>query len=141
MMRVALALLLLAQQSPFETQQAVPKVTRTDFDMREVVKPASLSPAETEGKRLWVQRCAICHDPLGQPAYPSSFGPWVDQETVKARGEDRIRQQIVTGSRRMPGWRYTLEPAQIEDIVAYVKTVTPSQKPAGAGNQSPRAIE
>jgi len=128
------------QQSPFETQQETPKVTRTEFDMREVAKPTALSAAEAEGKRLWVQRCAICHDPLGQPAYPRSLGPWIDQKTVEARGDERVRTYINTGSNRMPAWRYTLEANQIDMIIAYLKTVPPSQKPTGTSS-SPKDIE
>jgi mono/diheme cytochrome c family protein len=130
-------MLLILQAPQFQTQESAPQVTRTDYDLREAVKPASLSESEIEGRRLWVQRCALCHDPLGQPTYPRSLGPWVDRETIKARGEDRIRQQINVGSRRMPGWRYTLEPAQVDQLMAYLKVVTPDQKPkpTGSGTQ------
>jgi hypothetical protein len=33
----------------------------------------------------------------------------------------------------MPGWRYTLEPRQIDSIIAFLKTVTPDQKPKPGG--------
>jgi mono/diheme cytochrome c family protein len=110
-----------------------PKMVVTDYDMRKAATPPPLSEVELKGKKLFVQRCALCHDLRGQPA-TTTVGPWVDAETVKARGEDAVRTKIADGSSRMPAWRYTLEPPQIEAVIAYLKKVTPDQryKPAGA---------
>jgi mono/diheme cytochrome c family protein len=63
-------------------------------------------------------------------------GPWIDRETVNARGEEAIRQRIMVGSRRMPGWQHTLEPRQIDAVIAYLKTVTPDMKPKPGGTVS-----
>jgi len=113
-----------------------PKTVVTNYDMRQAVTPPPLSPVQMAGKKLFVQRCALCHDLLGQPA-TTTVGPWIDVEIVKARGEDAVRQKIVNGSRRMPGWRYTFEPQQIESVIAYLKTVTPDQKPKPGGAVGP----
>ena len=113
-------------------QPAQPHVVVTDYDMRKAAAPSPLTPAEFEGKKIFVQRCALCHDLLGQPAV-STLGPWIDASTVKARGESAVRQTIANGSRRMPGWRYTLAPEQVDQLMAYLNTVTPDQKPAPPG--------
>jgi mono/diheme cytochrome c family protein len=73
----------------------------------------------------------LCHDLLGQPA-TTTVGPWLDVETVK-RSEEAVRQKVMNGSRRMPGWKHTLAAPQIDSIVAYLKTVTPDQKPKPGG--------
>ena len=101
--------------------------------------PPPLSDVELTGKKLFVQRCALCHDLLGQPA-TTTVGPWIDGEVVKARGEDAVRQKILNGSPRMPGWRYTLKPQQIDSVIAYLKTVTPDQrpKPGRSGDRADR---
>ena len=112
--------------------QPSPKTVVTNYDMRKAAMPPSISPVELAGKKLFVQRCALCHDLLGQPA-TTTVAPWVDIETVKGRGEDAVRQKIVNGSRRMPGFRYTFESPQIESIIAYLKTVTPDMKPKPGG--------
>jgi cytochrome c5 len=117
-----------AQQS---AAPPTPKVVVTDYDMNKAATPPPLSPVELTGKKLFVQRCALCHDVLGQPA-TTTVGPWVDVETVK-RSEEAVRLQITNGSRRMPGWKYTLAPEQIDAIVTYLKTVTPDQKPKPGG--------
>jgi mono/diheme cytochrome c family protein len=109
-----------------------PEIVVTDYDMRKAVAPSALSAVELSGKKLFVQRCALCHDLLGQPA-TTTVGPWIDRELVTARGEEAVRNQIMLGSRRMPGWRHTLKPGQIDAVIAYLKTVTPDQKPKPGG--------
>ena len=120
-----IALGLLAQDPLRETQVSTPEIVRTEYDMAEVVRPPSLPPDALAGWKLFVQRCAICHDPLGQPSYPESFAPLLSRETVRDRGEDRVRTIIELGSSRMPGWRYTLSEEQIGAVIAYLNTVAP----------------
>jgi mono/diheme cytochrome c family protein len=108
-----------------------PKVTTIDYDLAKAAAPAPLSPVELGGKKLFVQRCTLCHDLLGQPA-TTTVAPWIDQETVK-RSEPAVRQKIMNGSRRMPAWKYTFDAQQIDSIVAYLKTVTPDMKPKPGG--------
>jgi mono/diheme cytochrome c family protein len=115
-----------------QNERPSPKVVVTDYDMQRAATPPPLAPDELAGKALFVQRCALCHDLLGQPA-TSTPGPWVDAETVKTRGEAAVRQKINMGSRTMPGWRHTLSGAQVDQVIAYLKTVTPDQRPKPPG--------
>ena len=118
-----------AQNILKKTEVSSPTIVRTEYDMDKVAAPPSLSADEVRGRQLFVQRCAICHDPLGQPSYPNTPGPWVDAATVRSLGEDTIRFQIMMGSARMPGWQYTLDPAEIDQVIAFLKIVTPDQRP------------
>jgi len=118
-----------AQNPLRETQVSTPEIVRTEYDMLEVASPPSLSADEVRGRQLFMQRCALCHDPLGQPSYPNAPGPWVDAETVRSLSEASVRDTIMLGSARMPGWQYTLELAQVDQVIAYLKTVTPDQRP------------
>ncbi len=120
-----IALGLLAQDPFRETQVSSPEIVRTEYDMAEVVRPPSLPADALAGWKLFVQRCAICHDPLGQPSYPESFAPLLTRETVSNLGEARVRAVILVGSSRMPGWQYTLSPEQIGEVIAYMNTVAP----------------
>lgn len=126
---VVLSTTLEAQNPLRETQASTPKIVRTEYDMAKVATAPSLAPDEVRGRQLFVQRCALCHDPLGQPSYPDTPGPWVDAATVRSLGEESVRDQIMMGSARMPGWQYTLEPGQVAQVIAYLKTVTPDQRP------------
>ena len=105
--------LLAATGAASQNPPPAPRVTAIDYDMRKAATPPSLSQVELEGKKLFVQRCALCHDLLGQPA-TTTVGPWLDVETVKSRGEEAVRQKIMNGSRRMPGWKYTFAAPQID---------------------------
>lgn len=107
-----------------QAQQPSVLVERTDYDMRKLVAPSALSETELEGRRLLVQRCAYCHDP------GRSMAPWLDRERLTKAGEQNFREKILKGSRGMPGWQYALEPQQIDQMIAFLKTVTPDQRPA-----------
>ena len=120
-----IALGLTAQDPLRETQVSTPEIVRTEYDMAEVVRPPSLPADALAGWKLFVQRCAICHDPLGQPSYPESFAPLLSRETVQNLSEARVRRVIMVGSARMPGWRYTLSEGQIGEVIAYLNTVAP----------------
>ena len=107
-----------------ETQVSTPEVVRTVYDMPEVVTPPALSEDALAGWKLFVQRCAICHDPLGQPSFPASLGPVLNEASVRELGAETVREIIMVGSVRMPGWQYTLSPEQIGQVIAYLNTVT-----------------
>jgi mono/diheme cytochrome c family protein len=113
-------------------QVPAPKMVITDYDMKKAATPPPLSDVQLTGKKLFIQRCALCHDLLGQPA-TTTVGPWIDGELVKAKGDQAIRERIMSGSRRMPAWRYTLDARQIDSVIAYLKTVTPDMKPKPGG--------
>ena len=83
------------------------------------------------GRTLWLERCALCHDGVGQPSY-RTMGPWIGAETVQTVGETAMRAIINAGTQRMPGYRYTLKPQQMDDLFAFLKTVGPDQKPTAA---------
>lgn len=119
-----IALGLLAQDPFRETQVSSPEIVRTEYDMAEVVRPPSLPADALAGWKLFVQRCALCHDPLGQPSYPASLGPVLGQGSVRELGEETVREIIMVGSVRMPGWQYTLSREQIGQVIAYLNTVT-----------------
>ena len=117
--------------APLHGQQSPPKIVRTEYDMDKVVARPARTDEQILGKKIFTQRCAICHDPLGQPA-GRTIGPWLNAATptVKGRGEEAIKF-ISTGIRGMPGWQYTLEPTQINYVLEYLKTIPPDQKPQG----------
>ena len=118
-----------AQQNG-EAQATVPTVVRTNYDMRAFVAPLSLTETELKGRSLFARRCANCHG--GSARNP---GPLLGQQTVEKQGEAFIREKVRKGSLVMPGFEYSLEPAQIDQIVAFLKTAAPprDQPPASAG--------
>ena len=88
--------------------------------------PAKLTEQETRGENLFRQRCSLCHLPrklkFGSPAV---VGPDLTG-LFKEAGPDKmklLRSSILKGSPNMPGFQYGLEPKEVEDLIAYLKTL------------------
>src|ERR1700748_3292893 len=76
------------------------------------------------GMRLFNQSCRVCHT---KPQFHSPlYGPALAK--VYGGGQDSVMRGIIsTGTPRMPGFKHQFQPAQIDAIVAYLKTVPASQ--------------
>ena len=91
---------------------------------------ASFTDTEREGLRLFSQSCGVCHTVVQQRT--RQYGPVLSRETLGG-DDDLIREYIANGTPRMPGFRYYFDPAQINAIVAYIKTIQPSPPARGGG--------
>lgn len=80
-----------------------------------------LNDKQLLGMRLFNQSCRVCHT-KPQVTSPQQYGPVLSKETLGGQ-EDAMRLFINDGTPRMPGFKYTYEPAQVDAIVAYLKTV------------------
>ena len=78
------------------------------------------TPMELDGRRTFVQRCAVCHLPL-LPRPRAAYGPLLNG-LFQFQTEERVRQVIVEGTPDMPGWQYSLSEEQINNMIAYLKT-------------------
>jgi len=82
---------------------------------------AKLTDNQKEGRRIFQQKCAMCHVPATATA--KTLGPGLSKALVTA-DEDAIRLAITNGmSDTMPGFKYTLTTAQIGNIIDYLKTL------------------
>lgn len=80
----------------------------------------------TRGEAWFYQRCALCHmgrivkDDVYQPMGPRLNG------VLKGASPEReklVRQQVERGSPRMPGFQHTFTPAEMEELIAYMRTL------------------
>lgn len=86
-----------------------------------------LSDTQILGRRLFQQRCAVCHTPVMVISRP--YGPLLDRTRVQGR-EDTVRALIREGATGlMPGFKYGLEGREINAIIAFLKTVEPPSRP------------
>ncbi len=108
-----------------EARATVPAVERTDYDMRTFIAPLPLNETEAKGRILLAQRCTNCHGGTAQRP-----GPLLGKQTVERLGDSAIREKVRKGSAMMPGFEYSLEPAQVDQIVAFLKTFTPARAQA-----------
>ena len=94
-------------------------------------QPASgdqpLDDRQLLGMRLFNQSCRVCHT---KPQMMSPlYGPELSQNSLGGQ-EAVMREVISNGTPRMPGFKYHFEPAQIDAIVAYLKTIPTPAAPA-----------
>jgi mono/diheme cytochrome c family protein len=94
---------------------------------------ASVTDQEAMGRYLFLQRCSLCHlapyskvvDWKEPDAYPIPVGPRVAGllKGASPGTEEAVREFILKGSGDMPGWQYALDPKEIDDLMAYLKTL------------------
>ena len=81
----------------------------------------SLTQTELLGRFRFKQRCALCH--AAQTNLSTvTWGPLLTQRNVTGR-EAVVRERILEGSPRMPAFKYTLDTATIDAIIAYLLKV------------------
>jgi mono/diheme cytochrome c family protein len=121
-----------ADPAPAQELNSTPvTVVMRAYDKTQLLGAPTLSSDARKGRALWLQRCAYCHDGVGQPTY-KTMGSWLGAETVQLLGPDALRAIIGAGTERMPGFRYTLQPQQVTQLIEFLKTVTADQKPTAA---------
>jgi mono/diheme cytochrome c family protein len=98
--------------------QSVPVGPRSD--------PVRLNEQETRGENLFRQRCSLCHLPRKlKSGSPAVIGPDLTGVFREAGPEKMklLRGTILKGGPDMPGFQYGLEPKEVDDLVAYLKTL------------------
>jgi len=81
---------------------------------------ADLNETQLRGRQIFAQSCGICH--LQPSLGVKTYGPPLNKTSV-AGNDEVMRAFIVNGTDRMPAFKYYLKPAEIDAIVAYVRTV------------------
>ncbi len=96
-----------------------------------------LNDTQKLGRRVFEQRCGICHAPA-RPGF-QMYGPALYKDLING-SEDAIKEIIRSGSNKMPGFKLGLQPSEIDAIVEYLKTVPKPPKntePTGGGDMGP----
>jgi cytochrome c2 len=93
-----------------------------------------LNEQQRRGEALFVQNCTLCHMPSNQKKRLGIQGPTLEGVYGEDADTDALRQFIQQGvPGKMPGFRYGLEPKDIDDVVAYLK-VGAHLKPSSGSN-------
>ena len=88
---------------------------------------SDLNEVQRLGRQVFAQSCGICH--LQPSLGVKTYGPLLNK--AAAGGNDEVmRAFIVNGTDRMPAFKYYLKPAEIDAIIAYVRTVPVPAAPA-----------
>jgi cytochrome c len=80
------------------------------------------------GKSLFQQKCAVCHyDTSDQKKIGPGLKGISKRGTFTVNGnkitDDSLKAWIENGDQLMPPFKAVLEPAQVKDVIAYVKTL------------------
>src|ERR1700676_4890707 len=84
--------------------------------------------AGARGKELFQQKCVLCHY---DTTYQKKIGPGLKglnkRGTFTVNGnkitDESLKTWIENGDQLMPPFKDVLEPAEIKDVIAYVKTL------------------
>lgn len=86
-----------------------------------------LTEVQLRGRQVFAQSCGVCH--LQPSLGVKTYGPPLNRKAA-AGNDDAMRVLIVNGSDRMPAFKYYLKPAEIDAIIAYVRTVPAPAAPS-----------
>ena len=84
----------------------------------------ALTANQQVGQRLVTQHCGVCHFHI-QINSTASYGPLLSKANFENGRDAELKGVIAEGGPNMPGFKYMFEPAQIDAIVDYLKTVNP----------------
>jgi len=89
----------------------------------------NLTDQQRVGLTLFTQSCGVCH---AKPQINAQqFGPVLSRDAAGGN-EQVMRDTIMNGTPRMPGFKLLFQPAQVDAIVAYLKTLPPPPPPQPA---------
>jgi cytochrome c2 len=95
---------------------------------KKVSSHSAAGGSAVRGKEVFEKKCAMCHfaDSDQKKIGPGLKGIF-KRGTFTVNGNkvttESLKTWIENGDAMMPGMKETLEPAQIKDVVAYVKTL------------------
>lgn len=106
-----------AQGSPAQTQDRSPAAGDKVAARQHV-----LTQQELRGEALFVQNCPLCHVPSKQKKRLGIQGPVLEGVYSEDSDDSSLRQIIEQGvAGKMPGFRYSLDQKQVDDLVAFLK--------------------
>jgi mono/diheme cytochrome c family protein len=79
-----------------------------------------LNATQLHGRQVFAQSCGVCH--LQPSLGVKTYAPMLNK-TAAAGNDEVMRAFIVNGSDRMPAFKYYLKTAEIDAIIAYLRTV------------------
>lgn len=94
----------------------------------------NLTDQQKLGLKTFAQSCGVCHLPPSLGA--RTYGPLLNKEA--GGGDDDVMREFMTnGTPRMPAFKYYLKAAEMDAIIAYIRTVPVQAAPAAAPRRAP----
>ena len=116
--RTKLVLLLLAAL-------ALPGCNRTP--PRKSDAELGLNPQQTRGRHIYDQQCLVCHEAYSSSDRngPSLMGLYKKKFMVSGQpvNDDRVHDIVVMGKSKMPAYQGQLSEQDVQDLIAYMRTL------------------
>lgn len=86
-------------------------------------------PDAKDGKKIYDMNCAMCHGPkgAGNGAAAAALNPkprnFVEAKFKYGSKDSDLAKLISHGKGAMPAWASILKPAQIDNVVSYIRTL------------------
>src|SRR5258707_14971487 len=90
-------------------------------------QPGALNETQLLGRQVFAQSCGICH--LQPSLGVKTYGPMLNKAAT-AGNDEVMRAFIANGTDHMPAFKDYPKPAEIDAIIAYVRTVPVPAAPA-----------
>jgi mono/diheme cytochrome c family protein len=90
------------------------------------------------GQTIYAEKCALCHGATGMGDGPGAVAldpkprNHTDGAYMNAQTNEQLHEVIKNGKGQMPAWGATMSDAEIDAVIAYVRTLA---KPAYTGSQ------
>ena len=86
-----------------------------------------LNPTQASGRRVYDRYCAMCHEAYSSRSLrgPSLQGLFKKQYMPSGTpaNDDRVRDVVILGRSKMPGFGRALTQQQVDDLLAYLHTL------------------
>jgi cytochrome c6 len=85
----------------------------------------SFSRAEEPGAQLYKTKCAVCHGADGKGETPVGKANKLRDLAsgdVQKQSDANLTEIITAGKNKMPAYGKSLQPAQVKDLLAYVRS-------------------
>ena len=87
-----------------------------------------LNPQQIAGRRVYDAHCDRCHEPYSSrgkqgPSMKGVFKKSYLELSGLPANDERVREIILYGRSKMPGYNQTLTPQQVDDLLAYLHTL------------------
>ena len=117
-MRIKLGLFTLAMLALAACNQTPPR--QSDAEL-------GLTPQQAAGRRVYDQNCLVCHEAYSSSDRngPSLKGLYKKKFMVSGQpvNDDRVRDITLMGKSKMPAYQGALSDQQVNDLLAYMKTL------------------
>jgi len=105
-------------------RSAVPTLLIALVAAAPATRAQDLDATQLRGRQVFAQSCGVCH--LQPSLGVKTYGPALNKASTGGNDE-LMRAFIENGSERMPAFKHYLKRAEIDAIIAYLRTVPMKQ--------------